>query len=169
MKTSVSILVLLDVFLEAVSAATRVTTWLVSILVLLDVFLEDWRDNGVPPAIPCFNPCSLGCFPRSPSLRIVHPGGMVSILVLLDVFLEEDACPCCRRECTVSILVLLDVFLEVDLPPTQCFLLWEFQSLFSWMFSSKYVAIAERRLEKGFNPCSLGCFPRSCNAVGTGP
>ena len=119
--------------------------------------------------IPCFNPCSLGCFPRSPSLRIVHPGGMVSILVLLDVFLEEDACPCCRRECTVSILVLLDVFLEVDLPPTQCFLLWEFQSLFSWMFSSKYVAIAERRLEKGFNPCSLGCFPRSCNAVGTGP
>ena len=86
----------------------------VSILVLLDVFLEVLQPGGLQKKCSSFNPCSLGCFPRS-SQEILFPGfcdcqfqslfswmfssksgswwsgpgnARVSILVLLDVFLE---------------------------------------------------------------------------------
>ena len=62
-----------------------------------------------------FNPCSLGCFPRSRgSVRQCSWWIVVSILVLLDVSLEvrfRHQCPCIAPR--VSILVLLDVSLEV--------------------------------------------------------
>ena len=83
-----------------------------------------------------FNPCSLGCFPRSYPRRISLAMRVVSILVLLDVFLE----------------------VSIRLSGKQESLL--FQSLFSWMFSSKPHDNYHQMEEKGFNPCSLGCFPR---------
>ena len=137
---AVSILVLLDVFLEVWRTPGGVIClpW-VSILVLLDVFLEARCYRGVghrcivfqslfswmffsklpSPAFLertfCFNPCSLGCFSRS------HRGACrqdsrytVSILVLLDVFLEGPRMRGYPRGYRVSILVLLDVFLEEE-------------------------------------------------------
>ena len=113
----------------------------VSILVLLDVFLEASSDRGASTLTSSFNPCSLGCFSR-----------------------RGDCRQCLIDSVRVSILVLLDVFLEE----------WKvrgvnyggkFQSLFSWMFFSKYACAASSRAKQGFNPCSLGCFSRSESAV----
>ena len=135
-KFWVSILVLLDVFLEVNTRRESARalefqslfSWMffskcrccdhsdhaarVSILVLLDVFLE------VAPIR--FHVISL----------------RVSILVLLDVFLEDGLDKRQGYRKGVSILVLLDVFLEAIPPP----------------------AIPEST--RGFNPCSLGCFSR---------
>ena len=62
----VSILVLLDVFLEVCACKSNILVAIVSILVLLDVFLE------------------------VPAKHSQKWGIKVSILVLLDVFLEEE-------------------------------------------------------------------------------
>ena len=105
----------------------------VSILVLLDVFLEvchrspsDVQTGSFNPCslgcFPrrigvrlntnhgsvCFNPCSLGCFPRSRLAQSVIEGLGVSILVLLDVFLEAfkpSLTPCrpwCFNPCSLG-------------------------------------------------------------------
>jgi len=84
-----------------------------------------------------FNPCSLGCFPRRYCYCGFRSPGCVSILVLLDVSLEGIRVYCLIRVQVVSILVLLDVSLEVR---QHC---------------------QRRYVKRGFNPCSLGCFPRS--------
>ena len=112
-KDTVSILVLLDVFLEGFHSSASYPAFTVSILVLLDVFLE----------VFCHG--------------LLHPGVIVSILVLLDVFLEGLHRYGLGKPDRVSILVLLDVFLEAARPyprlPAR-----KFQSLFSWMFFSKF-------------------------------
>ena len=111
-KHIVSILVLLDVFLEADPRRLSLAMRVVSILVLLDVLLEDHgrrrrgRDNDV------------------------------SILVLLDVSLEVCKFAHFFYDHQVSILVLLDVSLEESCSTGST----------HWL--------------PGFNPCSLGCFPR---------
>ena len=65
----------------------------------------------------------------------------VSILVLLDVFLEDRACEGEKKPPRVSILVLLDVFLEVCFGAGGASWRHGFQSLFSWMFSSKRLGL----------------------------
>ena len=98
---------------------------------------------GARIKMTCFNPCSLGCFPRRRRRRRRRGAVVVSILVLLDVFLEGCHCMSTRFAGRVSILVLLDVFLEV----------FDFHTSGIITYS--------------FNPCSLGCFPRSrCRLLG---
>jgi len=111
-----------------------------------------------------FNPCSLGCFPRSRFGQLHH-------------WQPHSFNPCSlgcfpRRHAAQSI---------------QCQYHPQFQSLFSWMFPSKIVRLCQlgvvvhvvsilvlldvsledhistrlRRHFTCFNPCSLGCFPRS--------
>ena len=110
---TVSILVLLDVFLEGEIDEQNKKDLQVSILVLLDVFLEGGSRSRQSQGPGCFNPCSLGCFSRSSQNQIGVSSGKVSILVLLDVFLEVERKVIWTRDEKVSILVLLDVFLEV--------------------------------------------------------
>ena len=137
----------------------------VSILVLLDVFLEVFpSDRSI--SVSRFNPCSLGCFPRSLTTR----GITKKVLQFQSLFswmfsskFPGDPVPRFLR-LSVSILVLLDVFLEVwimvvwsgECPSFNpcslgCFPRRvnrrvnrlereKFQSLFSWMFSSKIVS-----------------------------
>jgi len=188
---SVSILILMDVFLEGRHDHAPVWTVVVSILVLLDVFLEgycrgvghrrvmfqslfSWMFFSKPwscrPGFSpwcSFNPCSLGCFSRSlanPGRRDMPALGFnpCSLGCFSRSTMLQRGRPQMYR---VSILVLLDVFLEVAISGVfgANFL---FQSLFSWMFFSK----SSRRLPTRqpiycFNPCSLGCFSRrSSNA-----
>ena len=159
----VSILVLLDVFLEASYTGCDLPCHSVSILVLLDVFLE-----------ASYTGCDLPCH-------------SVSILVLLDVFLEVGNSDLVSHPSRVSILVLLDVFLEDCMSIKRilvirsfnpcslgCFsrsrlimgqtdLCLVFQSLFSWMFFSKNDLRDLKNHPSSFNPCSLGCFSRRIN------
>ena len=60
----------------------------------------------------------------------------------------------------VSILVLVDVSLEVYIIICKNNTI-QFQSLFSWMFRSKWELAAFPYAVRGFNPCSRGCFARS--------
>ena len=91
----------------------------------------------------CFNPCSLGCFPRSFSFGSVHFSitfqSLFSWMFSSKSYNQGDY----KKSAPVSILVLLDVFLEV--PRRSCF---------------PVSAIVS------FNPCSLGCFPRSLDHGG---
>ncbi len=156
----VSILVLLDVFLEAIkpvhshgfSRFQSLFSWMFSSKHVV-------RCDGI--RCPCsFNPCSLGCFPRRLTHRVKELEEAKSFnpcsLGCFPRSLRGLLWPCVA---SVSILVLLDVFLEgytVIRVAGQC----GFQSLFSWMFSSKIDIHETHAIDPGFNPCSLGCFPR---------
>jgi len=132
-----------------------------------------------------FNPCSRGCFVRR--RRIVADGEAdyqfqslfswmfrskrvcgdlnehkegVSILVLVDVSFEGAGVTHHGTTFYVSILVLVDVSFEaaslIEMSD------WDaFQSLFSWMFRSKYQTLFLADILICFNPCSRGCFVRS--------
>ena len=66
----VSILVVLDVVLEANEVRAIRCKSGVSILVVLDVVLEDRLFNFHSPFVPCFNPCCAGCSSGSFSIQI---------------------------------------------------------------------------------------------------
>ena len=119
---------------------TRLDPGFVSILVLVDVSPEVVRHPRRKNVVPCFNPCSRGCFARRTPL--LHP----------------------ERRRLVSILVLVDVSPE-DVIKRQIRFPQEFQSLFSWMFRPKMFCPIIIFMIDSFNPCSRGCFARS----GTGP
>ena len=112
----------------------------------------------------------------------------ISILVLVDVSLEAGVLYAVHQGGPVSILVLVDVSLEGTAALTAG-TDQRFQSLFSWMFHSKFTIHQGRRSpalvsilvlvdvslevnEKrsfnisipSFNPCSRGCFARSNRA-----
>ena len=116
-----------------------------------------------------FNPCSRGCFARSPHLCRAERPAMVSILVLVDVSPEVR-----RTELNSGLLwgfnpcsrgCFARSLRVVVIPDHDT----QFQSLFSWMFRPKYPRIAISCLFCGFNPCSRGCFARrqvSCRSLG---
>src|SRR5208283_3943315 len=84
----------------------------------------------------------------------------VSILVLVDVSFEGAGVTHHGTTFYVSILVLVDVSFEaaslIEMSD------WDaFQSLFSWMFRSKYQTLFLADILICFNPCSRGCFVRS--------
>ena len=133
---NVSILVLVDVSLEAVVLRSLIQVPCVSILVLVDVSLEEtdpivagtyvkfqslfsWmfrskmQDKSTSWRISSFNPCSRGCFARSPP-RGVH------------IAMRSGFNPC-SRGCFARSQVYRD-------PKHRAV---GFQSLFSWMFRSK--------------------------------
>ena len=86
----------------------------------------------------CFNPCSLGCFPR----RIER----ISLILSSSSFNPCSLGCFPRRGRSTAHRRYID----------------RFQSLFSWMFSSKIWNDKSFTPEpESFNPCSLGCFPRS--------
>ena len=135
--TPVSILVLLDVFLEVWGFIISRCMLKVSILVLLDVFLEAGKDRYARAHPTSFNPCSLGCFSRS---RVVF---WISLMYWFQslfswMFFSKQAAKIRQRGYwCVSILVLLDVFLEAAGRFPTAGRSVQFQSLFSWMFFSK--------------------------------
>ena len=90
----------------------------------------------------CFNPCSRGCFARSPP-RGVH------------IAMRSGFNPC-SRGCFAR---------RITGSHPQSRRYW-FQSLFSWMFRSKAVFTTDDHTITGFNPCSRGCFARSLAAFG---
>ena len=133
----VSILVVLDVVLEASLVARFLSIAKVSILVVLDVVLEASSLSSIYSPPLSFNPCCAGCssgsvkaFPASQAPRGFNPccagcsSGSnrvrqlrscysgVSILVVLDVVLEDTGIGYVRPFGRVSILVVLDVVLE---------------------------------------------------------
>ena len=133
----------------------------VSILVLLDVSLEVHKST--PPLTPTkfqslfswmfpsklqkmsilalivvrFNPCSLGCFPRRPKLLQLA----IRFYLFQSLFSWMFPSKYKKSVCLIST--------------------YQFQSLFSWMFPSKCVGFVNAEYDTSFNPCSLGCFPRS--------
>ena len=132
---NVSILVLVDVSLEAVVLRSLIQVPCVSILVLVDVSLEaadsghivfqslfSWMFRSKIRTICImeiwFQSLFSWMFRSKHSPRDVHTRhrGLVSILVLVDVSLEGvcTACGCRQRLASVSILVLVDVSLEVS-------------------------------------------------------
>ena len=181
----------------------------VSILVLVDVSLEDFNPEECAVIVEVSILVLVDVSPEAPHLCRAERPAMVSILVLVDVSLEAQHLCRAERPAMVSILVLVDVSLEVRSAELDSGLLWgfnpcsrgcfarslrvavipdhdtQFQSLFSWMFRSKYRRIAISCLilrfqslfswmfrsktsvlsfpgtPTCFNPCSRGCFARS--------
>ena len=98
-----------------------------------------WNDRSFTPEPESFNPCSLGCFPRSQAGTGCACRGTGFQSLFSWMFSSKYPGP------TVQSLNLL------------------FQSLFSWMFSSKFTKRPHISFNTCFNPCSLGCFPRSAS------
>ena len=133
----VSILVLVDVALEAYLLDMLPYMSMVSILVLVDVALEVGRAGGVIIMPGSFNPCSRGCCARR---------GM------------EDRAGRVRYQFQSLFSWMLRSKRNEKLIVLQTAL---FQSLFSWMLRSKLGLYPDRVQLQGFNPCSRGCCARS--------
>jgi len=104
----------------------------------VDVSLEVLTRICVVAAWVGFNPCSRGCFARSG-----HQEG--------DQCHDASFNPCSRG-----------CFARRSSVKYSAGWIYQFQSLFSWMFRSKSIAPSIMGMRMGFNPCSRGCFARSC-------
>ena len=110
----VSILVLVDVFLQHGKARRRPGCSPVSILVLVDVFLQTEISDANEGPTSGFNPCFSGCLSPAWKVQSSHTEKKtVSILVLVDVFLQTSVEVFDPVPENVSILVLVDVFLQI--------------------------------------------------------
>ena len=111
--TIVTILILIDGFLQYKMTINAVSILQVTILILIDGFLQYPLTNCIKHTICCHNPYFNRWF------SAIHKKTMaslfvkkVTILILIDGFLQLDANRVINTLMTVTILILIDGFLQ---------------------------------------------------------